>query len=72
MSTHNQCFKQKFEKHQNFYLKIFIFLAVKFSVHLNRLVFVMLCVSAFICGVSFIIIYSSSLLLCVPRDDCAS
>ena len=40
-STHNQCFEQKYEKYQNFYLKIFIFLVVKFSIHLNRRVFVM-------------------------------
>ena len=43
-STHNLCFEQKFEKkYKNFYLKIFIFLVVKFSVYLNRLVFVMKC-----------------------------
>ena len=41
MSTHNLCFEQKYEKYQNFYLKIFIFLVLKFSVYLNRLVFVM-------------------------------
>ena len=29
------------KKYQNFYLKIFIFLVVKFSVYLNRVVFVM-------------------------------
>ena len=43
MSTHNLCFEQKYEKYQNFYLKIFIFLVVKFSVYLNRHVFVMGC-----------------------------
>ena len=41
MSTHNLCFKQKYEKYQNFYLKSFIFLVVKFSIYLNRRVFVM-------------------------------
>ena len=42
MSTHNLCFEQEYEKYQNFYLKIFIFfLLVKFSVYLNRRVFVM-------------------------------
>ena len=43
-STHNLCFEQKYEKYQNFYLKIFLFLwgRVKFSVYLNRRVFVML------------------------------
>ena len=25
-STHNLCFEQKYEKYQNFYLKIFLFL----------------------------------------------
>ena len=40
-STHNLCFEQKYEKYQNFYVKIFIFLVVKFSVYLNRHVFVM-------------------------------
>ena len=25
MSTHNLCFEQKYEKYQNFYLKIFLF-----------------------------------------------
>ena len=39
--THNLCFEQKYEKYQNFYLKIFIFLVVKFSIYLNRRVFVM-------------------------------
>ena len=43
MSIHNLCHEQKYEKYQNFYLKIFIFLVVKFSVNLNRLVFVMMC-----------------------------
>ena len=41
MSTHNLCFEQKYEKYQNFYLKIFIFLVVKFILYLNRHVFVM-------------------------------
>ena len=36
--------EQKYEKHQNFDLKIFIFLVVKFSIYLNRRVFVMVCV----------------------------
>ena len=42
MSTHNLCFEQKYEKYQNFYLKIFLFLAVKFPIYLNRHVFIML------------------------------
>ena len=40
-STHNLCFEQKFEKYQNFYLKIFLFLVVQFSIYLNRHVSVM-------------------------------
>ena len=42
MSTNNLCFEQKYEKYQNSYLKIFSFLEVKFSLYLNRRVFVML------------------------------
>ena len=42
MSTHNLCFEQKYEKYQNFYLKMFHFSVVKFSVYLYRLVLVML------------------------------
>ena len=40
-STHNLSFEQKYEKYQRFYLKIFNFLEVKFSIYLNRGVFVM-------------------------------
>ena len=36
----NPCFEQKYEKYQNFYLKT-QFLVVKFSIYLNRRVFVM-------------------------------
>ena len=44
-STHNLCFEQKYEKYQNFYPKIWkrLVLAVKFSIYLNRRVFVMYC-----------------------------
>ena len=41
MSTHNLCFEQKYEKYRGFCLKIFEFLEVKSSIHLNRYVFVM-------------------------------
>ena len=41
MSTHNLYFKQKYEKYQNILSKNFQFLVVKFSVYLNRRVFVM-------------------------------
>ena len=42
MSAHNLCFEQKYEKYLFFFnLKIFFFLEVKFSIYLNRCVFVM-------------------------------
>ena len=40
-STHNLCFEQKYEKYQNFLCENFHFLVLKFSVYLNRHVFVM-------------------------------
>ena len=41
MSTHNLCFEQKYEKYQSFFIENFQFLEVKFSLYLNRHVFVM-------------------------------
>ena len=41
MSTRNLCFEQKCEKYQNFLSDNFHYLVVKFSVYLNRRVFVM-------------------------------
>ena len=41
-STHNLCFEQKYEKYQNFLIENFHFFVVKFSVYLNRHVFVMI------------------------------
>ena len=42
MSTHNLCFEQKYEKYQSFFiLENFHYLEVKFSIYLNRRVFVM-------------------------------
>ena len=41
MSTHNVCFEHKYEKYQNFLSENFPFLVVKFSIYLNRHVFVM-------------------------------
>ena len=41
MSTHNLCFEQKYEKYESFVSENFQFLEVKFSIYLNRLVFVM-------------------------------
>ena len=40
-STHNLCFEQKYEKYQSFLSENFQFLEVKFSIYLNRRVFVM-------------------------------
>ena len=41
MSTHNLCFEQKYENYQNFLSENFHFWIVKFSVYLNKHVFVM-------------------------------
>ena len=41
MSTHNLWFEQKYGENQNFLSENFHFLVVKFSVYLNRRVFVM-------------------------------
>ena len=41
MSTHNLCFEQKYKKYQNFSFENFHFLVVKFSIYLNRHIFVM-------------------------------
>ena len=38
---HNLCFEQKYKKYQDFLSESFHFLVVKFSVYLNRHVFVM-------------------------------
>ena len=40
MSTHNVWFEQKYEKYQSFLPENFRFLEVKFSIYLNRRVFV--------------------------------
>ena len=62
MSTHNLCFEQKYEKYQNFLSEkfLFFFFGCKFSIYLNRRVFVMLIssVSAFIEGSAWAIIKS--------------
>ena len=41
MSTYNLCFEQKYEKYQSLLSENFQFLEVKFSIYLNRRVFVM-------------------------------
>ena len=40
-STHNLCFEQKYEIYQIFLFENFMFFEVKFSIYLNRRVFVM-------------------------------
>ena len=40
-STYNLCFEQEYEKYQNFLFENYQVLVVKFSVYLNRRVFVM-------------------------------
>ena len=40
-STHNLCLEEKYENYQNYSSESFNFLLVKFSVYLNRRVFVM-------------------------------
>ena len=40
-STHNPCYEQKYEKYQNVLFENFQFLVMKFSINLNRRVFVM-------------------------------
>ena len=40
-STHNLCFEQKYEKYRSFLFENFQFLEMKFSIYLNRRVFVM-------------------------------
>ena len=40
-STHDLCFEQKYEKYQSFLSENFQFLEVKFSIYLNRRIFVM-------------------------------
>ena len=41
MGTHNLCFEQKYENYKNFSSENFQFLVVKFSIYLNRCVFIM-------------------------------
>ena len=41
MSTNNLCFEQKYENYQSFLSENFQFLEVKFSIYLNKHVFVM-------------------------------
>ena len=47
-STHNLSFEQKYEKYRSFLSENFQFLEVKFSIYLNRRVFVMRCNNLFL------------------------
>ena len=40
-STHNLCFEQKYEKISEFLSENFQFLVVKYSIYLNRRIFIM-------------------------------
>ena len=51
MSTHNLCFEQKYEKYLSFLSEKVQFLEMKFSIYLNRHVFVMYNLN--ICGCQF-------------------
>ena len=50
-STDNLCFEQKYEKYQSFSSENFQFLEVKFSIYLNRRVFVMFLTYCMLSGV---------------------
>ena len=54
-STHNLCFEQKYENYQIFLSEKLPFLVVKFSIYLNRRVFIMTVKNNYIsaAGVSF-------------------
>ena len=68
-SIHNLCFEQKHEKSDFFYLKKIHFLVIKFSVYLNRNVFVMYTQrqSTFLCYQCFV---SFKYLWWVVFSDC--
>ena len=68
--THNLCFQQKYEKYQNFLSENFPFLFVKFSIYLNRRVFV-------ICSKTNMTVYLvyctyPNIRYCDIRDHCKS
>ena len=48
MSTHNLCFEQIYEKYKSFLCENFQFLEVKFSIYLNRRVFVMAALAGYL------------------------
>ena len=65
MSTHNLCFEQKYEKYQRFLSENFQLFGVKFSIYLNRHVFVMSKLGYF--GDIFLIFYKNGLLSVIIR-----
>ena len=65
MSTHNLCFEQKYEKYQNFLSEHFQCLVVKFSVNLNRRVFVMF---VFVCIFNHINIKKEGMMWTWPKS----
>ena len=67
------CFEQKHEKYQNFYLKIFSFLVVTFSIYLITFVFVMCSLCAEVFGGVFIYKFvPNHVFFFVPREGCVS
>ena len=57
MSPKNICFEQKYEKYQNFLSENFPFvLFVKFSIYLNRRVFIMNCFSTACLITNFVVV----------------
>ena len=71
MSTHNICFcreiRKKYYKDTSSYLKLCL-REGDFSFPSDRC----LCISGFIYGVGFVIIFSSSFRLLIPQEGCAS
>ena len=66
-STHNLCFEQKYEKYQSFLSENFQFLVVKFSIYLNRHVFVM-CSMFLISRYAIIVHLSINVLISIKAD----
>ena len=68
-STHNLCFEQKYEKHQTLLSENFQFLLVKFSIYLNRRVFVMK-PHFYIVKLGFTVVYIIFFLFLLKNIDC--
>ena len=61
MNTHNLCFEQKYEKYQNFLSANDSFLVIKFSIYLNRHVFVLSSLDIHVCIVTVLVACCGSL-----------